>query len=63
MTKQKSLFTPWKLESIRKSKYLSFAWFGIFARYLFRLIVLLKPDSNCLSRFMFSTGDKLTTGT
>ena len=41
--KTKNLFTPWKLGSIKKSKY----WFtpsvGTFVWYLFQLIVLLKP--------------------
>ena len=32
-------------------------------RYLFQLIVLLKPDPNCLSSYVLSWVDKATTGT
>ena len=46
--KIKSLFTPWKLGSISKSKN-SFSFFiATFDLYLFQLIVLLKPDFNIL---------------
>ena len=49
--KTKTLFTPWKLESIKKYKY----WFWLsndtFDWYLFQLIVLLKPDFNCWNSF------------
>ena len=58
----KSLFTPWKLGSIRKSKYLFCTWFVILGRYLFQLIVLLKLDSNYLRSFIFSWVDIVTTG-
>ena len=34
-----------------------------FARFLFQLIVLLKPDFNCGSHFALSWVDKVTTGT
>ena len=41
-------------------------WFGAgngtFNWYLFELIVLIKPDVNCLSNFLFWV-DKFTTGT
>ena len=61
--KTKSLFTPWKLGSIKKSKY----WFCLsgetFGWYLFQLIVLLKPDFNCSSSFALSWVDKFTTET
>ena len=61
--KTKSLFTPWKRGSIKKSQY----WFtpsvDTFAWYLFWLIVLLKRDFNCSSSFALSWADKVTTGT
>ena len=34
-----------------------------FARYLFQLIVLLKPDFNCSNNFALSWVDRVTTGT
>ena len=34
-----------------------------FDRYLFQLIVLLKPDFNCGNNFALSWVDKVTTGT
>ena len=59
----KSLFTPWKLGSIKKSKH----WFShsgkTFGWYLFQLIVLLNPDFNCSSSFALSWVDKVTTRT
>ena len=61
--KTKSLFTPWKLGLIRKSKYLLWAWFVGLARYISPLSVFLKPDYDCLKSFMFSWVDKITTGT
>ena len=60
--KIKSLFTPWKLESIRQSKYLFPSWFVVLARYLFQVIVLLQPNSNFLRSSLFSWVDKVTTG-
>ena len=50
----KSLFTPWKLGSIKKYKYLFCVCFVVLDWYLFQLIVLLKPDSNCLNSFTLS---------
>ena len=48
---QKSLFTPWKLESNKWFKY----WFCAYVFgsdwYLFQLIVLLKPGFNCRRNF------------
>ena len=61
--KTKSLFTPWKVGSIGKSKYLFCPWFVVSARYLSQLIFLLEPDSNCFRSSMFSWVDKVTTGT
>ena len=46
--KIKSLFTPWKLGSISKSKNRFFFFIATFDLYLFQLIVLLKPDFNIL---------------
>ena len=61
--KTKSLFTPWKLGSIEKSKY----WFtpsvDIFVWNLFQLIDLLKPDFNCCNSFALYWLDKVTTVT
>ena len=56
----KSLFTPWKLGSI-KFKYL--LWGSVFKSdwYLFQVIVLLKPDSNYLNGFTLSLVNKVTT--
>ena len=63
MIKQKSLFIPWKLGSIRQSKY----WFclsvDVFDWDLFQLIVPLKSDFNRSSSFVLSWVDKVTTGT
>ena len=62
MLKQ-SLFTPWKLGSI---KWFRFGFCGNnfgFARYLFQLTVLLKPDFNRGNNFELSRVDKVTTGT
>ena len=49
--KTKSLFTPWKLGSIKKSKYWFFICIETFDWYLFQLIFLLKPDFNCSNSF------------
>ena len=61
--KTKSLFTPWKPGSIKKSKY----WFTpsivTFVWYLFQLIVLLKPDFNYCNGFALSWIDKVKIGT
>ena len=60
--KTKCLFTPWKLGSIKMSKY----WFNPsvdnFVWYLFQLIVLLKPDFNCCNSFALSWIDKVIAG-
>ena len=40
---------------------LSFAW--LFRIKSLQLIVLLKPDSNCVNSFIFSRVNKVTTGT
>ena len=56
----KSLFTPWKLRSI---KYWIWAWVFGSDWYLFPLIVLSEPDFNCCYGFALSWIDKFTTGT
>ena len=61
--KTKSLFTPWKHGSIKKSKYIFGDFIDTFDWYLFQLIVLLKPDFNCCNSFALSWVDKVTTGT
>ena len=38
------------------------ASFDVLDRYSFHLIVLLKPDSNCLSSFTLPWVDKVATG-
>ena len=58
--KTKSLFIPWKLGSIKWFKF----WSGLinsgFARYIFQLVVLLKPDFNWGNIFALSWVDKVT---
>ena len=44
--KAKTVFTPWKLGLIEKSKYRFSSCTVTFGSYLFLLIVLLKPDFN-----------------
>ena len=61
--KTKSLFTPWKHGSIKKSKYIFGDFIDTFDWCLFQLIVLLKPDFNCCNRFALSWVDEVTTGT
>ena len=61
--KTKSLFTPWKLGSTKKSKYGFDACVVTFGSYLFQLIVLFKPDFNCSSSFALSLVENVTTGT
>ena len=60
--KIRSLFTPWKLGSVKKSK----NWFCLsrenFGLYLFQSIVLLKPDFNCCNSFSLSWVDIVVTG-
>ena len=61
--KTKGLFIPWKLRSIKKSKY----WFNLsvdtFGWYFFQSIALLKPDFNYYNSFALSWIDKVTVGT
>ena len=61
--KTKSLFTSWKLGSIKKSKYLFCACCVTLDWYLFQLINLWRHDSNCFNSFTLSWVDKMTTGT
>ena len=61
--KTKSLVTPWKLGSIKKSKYQFHCYTVTFGSYSFQLPVLLKPDFNYSSSFVLSSVDKVTTGT
>ena len=59
----KSPFTPWKLGSV---KWFKFGYCGSssgLGKYLFQLIVLLKPDFNSSNDFALSCVDKVTTGT
>ena len=55
----KSLFTPWKLGSMKWSKYLYIVTFD----WYFDWIVLLKPHFNCCKSFSLSWVDNVTTGT
>ena len=57
------LFIPWKLGSIKKSKYLFCVCSVTLDWCLVQLIVLLKPDSNCFNSFILSWVDKVTTET
>ena len=52
--KTKNLLTPWKRGSIKWFKFAFCANNSGFARYLFQLIVLLKPDFNCGNNFVLS---------
>ena len=54
-----SLFTPWKLRTIKQSKYGYGAFIVTFYWYLFQLIVLLKPDFSCCNGFALSWVDKV----
>ena len=60
---KKSLFTLWKLGSIKKSKYLFCNWFVFLDWYSFQLNVILKPDSNCLNSFTLFWVDAVTNET
>ena len=57
--KIKSLFIPWKYESIKLSKYWLCFCIDTFHWYLFQLIALLKPDFNCCNRSTLSSVDKI----
>ena len=59
----KSLFTPWKLGSIKLFKFGFCGSSSGFDKYLFQLNVLLKPDFTCGKFFTLSWVDKVTTGT
>ena len=61
--KTKSLFTPWKLGSTKWFKIIFCGNNSVFDRYLFQLIVLLKPDFNYGDSFASSWADKVTTET
>ena len=61
--KAKSLFTSWKLGSTKWFKFGFRLNNSGFDRYLFQLIVLLKPDFNCDNNFALSWVVKVTTGT
>ena len=56
--KTKSLFTPWKLEWIKKSKNWFCFLYETFDSYLFQLIVILKTNFNSCDRFALSWIDK-----
>ena len=59
----KSFFTPWKLESIKKYKFLFSVCCITLNWYLFLLIVLIKLDSDSFNSFTLSWDDKVRTGT
>ena len=61
--KTKRLFIPWKLGPIKWFKFAFCANNSGFTKYLFQLIVLLKPDFDCGNNFVLSWADKGTTGT
>ena len=61
--KTKSLFTPWKLLSIKQSKYGFSTCTDTFDWYLFQLIVFQKPDFTCCNTFALSWVDKVTNET
>ena len=60
--KTKGLFTPWKLGSIKKSKYWFRAYSVILDGYFFQLIVLSKPDSSCFNNVTLSWVQRVTAG-
>ena len=60
--KTKSLLAPWKLGSTKWFKFEFCATNSGLDRYLFQLIVLLKPDFNCGYKFALSLVDKVSTG-
>ena len=51
------------LETIKYSKYLFCSLPCNLDKYLFKLIVLLKPDSNRFNNFILLSVDELITGT
>ena len=59
----KSLFTPWKLGLIKKSKHEFWLSGETSGWCLFQIIVLLKPDFKCRNSFALSWVDNVTTGT
>ena len=61
--KTKSLFTPWKLDLTKSLKFVFCADNSGFDRYLFQLIILLKPDFDCCNNYALSRIDKVATGT
>ena len=61
--KTNSLFTPWKLRPTKWFKLGFCANYSGFDRYLFQLIILLKPDFNSCNNLTLSWVDKVTTGT
>ena len=61
--KRKSLFTPRKLGSTKKSKYVFRPYTVTFGSYPFQLVALLKPGFNCRSNLALSFIDKVTSGT
>ena len=63
-SKTKSLFSPWKFESIIKSKYGYWAFSRfVFEWYLFQIIVCSNPNFNCCNNFALSCVDEVITGT
>ena len=60
--KQKAYLPLGNLDQF-KNLNICFAFDFFLEWYLFQLIVLLKPNSNCLSSFTLSWVDKVTIGT
>ena len=58
--KTNRIFTTCKTGLTKQSKYLFCTWLDW---YFFKLIVLLKPDSNCPSSFTLSWVNEVTTET
>ena len=62
--KQKVYLLLKNLDQLKNKKYQFFAFeFAILGWYLFQLVFLLKPDSNCLHTFTLPGVDKVTTET
>ena len=62
MTKQKVYLLLENLDKLDNVNICFVIDFVILASYLFQLIVLVKPDSNCFRSFMFSCVDNVTRG-
>ena len=63
MLKQKIYLLLENLVQLNDSNFGSYSNNSDFVRYLFHLIVFLKPDFNCCYNFALFRVDKVTTGT